>query len=97
MNNLFLILKLNKKKNIEKEDIKVIILLMNFYLDEKGDNYYDYLSVFYKLLRGFDQDLLFYYGVIILYLGDIDGLIRRFIVVVYEDIGLVNFLFFIKV
>ncbi|MXR06282.1 replication-associated recombination protein A [Mycoplasma hyorhinis] len=97
LNNLSLILKLNKKKNIEKEDIKAIIPSMNFYSDEKGDNHYDYLSAFHKSLRGSDEDASLYYGAIILHSGDIDGLIRRLIAVVHEDIGLANPLLSIKV
>jgi len=62
INNLDLVNKLSKNKNLEIKDIQNIIPSIQFSSDKNGDNHYDYLSAFHKSLRGSDADAALYYG-----------------------------------
>lgn len=54
------------------------------------DEHYDLLSALQKSIRGSDVNASLYYLGRLLFIGDIEALKRRLIVISYEDIGLAN-------
>ena len=62
----------------------------NVFIDKNGDGYYDTISAFQKSIRGSDVNASLYYLGVLLEAGDLDIIIRRLSVIVYEDIGLAN-------
>ncbi|XMB87358.1 replication-associated recombination protein A [Mycoplasmatota bacterium WC44] len=62
----------------------------NLALDKDGDNYYDILSGLQKSIRGSDVDAALHYLARLIVLEDLDSIIRRLLVIAYEDIGLAN-------
>lgn len=59
-----------------------------FELDKSDDNYYQLLSALQKSIRGSDVDASLHYLARLITLGDLNSLIRRLLVIAYEDIGL---------
>lgn len=59
-------------------------------LDKNEANYYDILSAFQKSIRGSDVHASLHYLARLITLEDLDSIIRRLLVIVYEDIGLAN-------
>ena len=59
-------------------------------LDKNQDHYYDLLSALQKSIRGSDVDASLHYLARLITLGDLQSIIRRLIVIAYEDIGLAN-------
>jgi len=57
-------------------------------LDKDSDNYYLLLSALQKSIRGSDVDAVLHYLARLIALGDLKSLIRRLLVIAYEDIGL---------
>lgn len=54
------------------------------------NDYYDILSAFQKSIRGSDVDASLHYLTRLLALNDLESIIRRLLVIVYEDVGLAN-------
>ncbi len=63
---------------------------MNHDLDDHEDHYYDLLSALQKSIRGSDVDASIHYLARLITLGDLNSIIRRLLVIAYEDIGLAN-------
>lgn len=61
---------------------------VNQSLDKDSDNYYLLLSALQKSIRGSDVDASVHYLARLLTLGDLKSIIRRLLVIAYEDIGL---------
>lgn len=59
-------------------------------LDKSDDNYYQLLSALQKSIRGSDVDASVHYLARLITLGDLNSIIRRLLVIAYEDIGLAN-------
>lgn len=59
-------------------------------LDKNQDNFYDILSAFQKSIRGSDVQASLHYLARLITLEDLESIIRRLLVIVYEDIGLAN-------
>ncbi len=59
-------------------------------LDDHEDNYYEMLSALQKSIRGSDVDASLHYLARLITLGDLEVILRRLIVIAYEDIGLAN-------
>jgi putative ATPase len=59
-------------------------------LDDHEDYFYDLLSALQKSIRGSDVDASIHYLARLLTLEDLQALIRRLLVIAYEDIGLAN-------
>jgi putative ATPase len=57
---------------------------------DDGNDYYDILSAFQKSLRGSDVQASLHYLSRLILLEDMDSIIRRLLVTVYEDVGLAN-------
>ncbi len=70
---------------------------INHDLDKNQDNYYDLLSALQKSIRGSDVDASVHYLARLLILEDLQSLIRRLLVIAYEDIGLANPMMGVKV
>jgi putative ATPase len=63
---------------------------MSHDLDKDGTHFYDLLSALQKSIRGSDCDASIHYLARLLTLEDLDSIIRRLLVIAYEDIGLAN-------
>jgi putative ATPase len=59
-------------------------------LDDHEDHFYDLLSALQKSIRGSDVDAAIHYLARLITLGDLLSIIRRLLVIAYEDIGLAN-------
>ena len=62
----------------------------NLFLDKNGDNYYNIISAFQKSIRGSDVNAALHYLARLLEAEDLEIIVRRLSVIVYEDIGLAN-------
>ena len=58
--------------------------------DKNGDNHYDVLSALQKSIRGSDVNASLHYAARLMEAGDLTSLMRRLLVIAYEDIGLGN-------
>ena len=92
-------LELAVKSTPENEDGKIIIteeIAGNclqrkvFAHDKNGDQHYDVISAFQKSIRGSDVDAALHYMARLIEVGELITLIRRLLVIAYEDIGLAN-------
>ena len=92
-------LELAVKSTPENEDGKIIIteeIAGNclqrkvFAHDKNGDQHYDVISAFQKSIRGSDVDAARHYMARLIEAGELITLIRRLLVIAYEDIGLAN-------
>ncbi len=59
-------------------------------LNDHEDNFYELLSALQKSIRGSDVDASIHYLARLITLGDLLSVIRRLLVIAYEDIGLAN-------
>lgn len=59
-------------------------------LDDHEDHYFEMLSALQKSIRGSDVDASLHYLARLITLGDLEVIIRRLLVIAYEDIGLAN-------
>ena len=66
-------------------------------LDDHEDHFYDLLSAMQKSIRGSDVDASIHYLARLITLGDLQAIIRRLLVIAYEDIGLANPMMGVKV
>jgi putative ATPase len=69
----------------------------HFDLDKNQDNFYDLLSALQKSIRGSDVDASIHYLARLITLEDLQSIIRRLLVIAYEDIGLANPMMGVKV
>lgn len=92
-------LELAVKSTPENKDGKIIIteeIAENclqrkvFAHDKNGDQHYDVISAFQKSIRGSDVDAALHYMARLIEAGELISLIRRLLVIAYEDIGLAN-------
>ena len=92
-------LELAVKSTLENEDGKIIIteeIAGNclqrkvFAHDKNGDQHYDVISAFQKSIRGSDVDAALHYMARLIEAGELITLVRRLLVIAYEDIGLAN-------
>ncbi|QFQ91820.1 replication-associated recombination protein A [Lacticaseibacillus manihotivorans] len=58
--------------------------------DSDGDAHYDLISAFQKSIRGSDVDAALHYLARLITIGDLPSILRRLLVIAYEDIGLAN-------
>lgn len=66
-------------------------------LDDHEDHFFDLLSALQKSIRGSDVDAAIHYLARLITLGDLQAIIRRLLVIAYEDIGLANPMMGVKV
>lgn len=62
----------------------------NSFHDKNGDGYYDVISAFQKSIRGSDVNGALHYLARLIDADDLEIIVRRLSVIVYEDIGLAN-------
>ena len=70
---------------------------INLDLDDHEDHFYQLLSALQKSIRGSDVDASIHYLARLITLGDLQAIIRRLLVIAYEDIGLANPMMGVKV
>lgn len=58
--------------------------------DKNGDAHYDTISAFQKSIRGSDVNASLHYLARLIEAGDLPSIVRRLLVIAYEDIGLAN-------
>ena len=58
--------------------------------DANGDAHYDVISAFQKSIRGSDVDAALHYLARLITIGDLPSILRRLLVIAYEDVGLAN-------
>lgn len=90
LNALELAVRSSQRENpiIEKEDIESCVQRKNIAGDKDGDSHYDLISAFQKSLRGSDTDAGLYYLARLIETGDLEIIVRRLLVIAYEDVGL---------
>ena len=69
----------------------------NLVNDANGDEHYDLLSALQKSIRGSDVDASLHYLARLLAGGDFQSLLRRLLIIAYEDVGLANPIIGVKV
>ncbi|WFQ90217.1 replication-associated recombination protein A [Mycoplasma feriruminatoris] len=90
LNYLELIDKLYSNEYIDLEKIKTIITISKNPTAQNGDDFHDLKSALQKSIRGSDVDAALYYFSRLIETGDYESLMRRMIIISYEDIGLAN-------
>lgn len=75
---------------IKSQTISRIAGKIHHDLDDHEDHFYDLLSALQKSIRGSDVDASIHYLARLIALGDLPSIIRRLLVIAYEDIGLAN-------
>lgn len=77
-------------KHITKEVIEEHFRNVNNRSFGTDDGHYDLLSALQKSIRGSDVNAALYYLGLLAQSGDVDSIIRRLLVIAYEDVGLAN-------
>ncbi len=67
-----------------------VVLKPNLSLDKNEDNYFNILSAFQKSIRGSDVDASLHYLARLIAMEDLKSILRRMMVIAFEDIGLAN-------
>lgn len=80
----------SSKDSITFEDVKNILKVPNYQMDENENEHYDSVSALQKSIRGSDVDAALYYLARLCIVNDLDSIKRRLLVIAYEDIGLAN-------
>lgn len=75
---------------IDETIIEACLQRKYFSHDKDGDAHYDTISAFQKSIRGSDVDASLHYLARLIEAGDLPSIIRRLLVIAYEDIGLAN-------
>lgn len=90
INILELIINLYPKEVINIDLINTIAPTSNLVNSHYGDHHHDLKSALQKSIRGSDVDASLYYLAQMLATGDCEALLRRLLIIAYEDIGLAN-------
>lgn len=77
-------------KNITLNTLTKISNRTNSLFDKNADGYYNVISAFQKSIRGSDVNAALHYLARLIDAEDLDIIVRRLSVIVYEDIGLAN-------
>ena len=80
----------SEDRNITLDTLTKITNRTNSLFDKNGDGYYNVISAFQKSIRGSDVNASLHYLARLIDAGDLDIIVRRLSVIVYEDIGLAN-------
>lgn len=78
------------KDTITIETLKTINDKPSIVIDKNDDGYYDTISALQKSIRGSDVNAALHYLAKLIVADDLDIILRRLSVIVYEDIGLAN-------
>ncbi|GEL13829.1 recombinase RarA [Lapidilactobacillus concavus] len=82
--------RVDDKIQLTLQDIEDSIQKKSFSHDKNGDAHYDVISAFQKSIRGSDTDAALHYLAELIVAGDLPSIMRRLMVIAYEDIGLAN-------
>lgn len=80
----------SKNHEITEEFLKDLNIKPIFFHDKNEDGHYDVISALQKSIRGSDPDAALHYLARLVVAEDLDIILRRLIVIAYEDIGLAN-------
>ena len=80
----------SENRTITLDTLTKITNRTNSLFDKNGDGYYNVISAFQKSIRGSDVNASLHYLAKLIDAGDLDIIVRRLSVIVYEDIGLAN-------
>lgn len=78
------------KQVVSLDDVKGILKVPNWQMDQDENEHYDSESALQKSIRGSDVDAALYYLARLCIVGDMESIKRRLLVIAYEDIGLAN-------
>lgn len=90
INILELLIKLYPQEPITLNIINAIIPNANIWSTKDSEEHHDLKSALQKSIRGSDVNAALYYLARMLASGDYETLLRRMLIIVYEDIGLAN-------
>lgn len=90
LNNLQLIINLYPDSVIDEKIIEAVSFQPNLSNFKEGNEIHDLKSALQKSIRGSDVDAAIYYLARMLASGDYEPLLRRLLIISYEDIGLAN-------
>lgn len=90
INILELINNLYPKNEITIELINKLVPQANLWNFKEGDEHHDLKSALQKSIRGSDVDAAIYYLARLLVTGDYEALLRRMLIIAYEDVALAN-------
>ncbi|AUM62556.1 replication-associated recombination protein A [Spiroplasma monobiae] len=90
LNAIEIITNLYSKEKVNNEVIKSIFDQAVTKGTGEGDEYHDLKSALQKSIRGSDVDASLHYWARLMAIGDYEVLMRRMIIMAYEDIGLAN-------
>lgn len=76
--------------NVTQEIVEECLQRKALNSDKNGDAHYDVISAFQKSIRGSDTDAALHYVGRLIESGDLVSIMRRLLVIAYEDIGLAN-------
>lgn len=80
----------NYNSNELNEEVLSSLINSNIQYQKNGDEHYDYISAFQKSIRASDVQASVYYLGKLLTSGDYKIILRRIIIIAYEDVGLAN-------
>ena len=90
INTLELLAIASADKHIDNDLLAKVVPKANQKIDKDSDFYYNLLSALQKSIRGSDPNAALYYLAILAESDDLKSIIRRLLVIAYEDIGLAN-------
>ncbi|KRM93654.1 crossover junction endodeoxyribonuclease [Lentilactobacillus senioris DSM 24302 = JCM 17472] len=76
--------------NIDLQTVEECLQRKAINADRDGDAHYDVISALQKSIRGSDTDAALHYAARLIEAGDLISLMRRLLVIAYEDVGLAN-------
>ena len=80
----------NNQRHITLDDAKDCLQKGAFVSDKDGDMHYDVMSAFQKSIRGSDVNAALHYLARLIEAGDLPTIVRRLLVISYEDVGLAS-------
>lgn len=80
----------NPDVKIQTADVEQVLQQRAIAGDKDGDEHYNLLSALQKSIRGSDTDATLHYLARLIQVGDLVSIVRRFLVIAYEDIGLAD-------
>ncbi|MEX6365946.1 replication-associated recombination protein A [Staphylococcus haemolyticus] len=80
----------NEFRHITLQDAKDCLQKGAFVSDKDGDMHYDVMSAFQKSIRGSDVNAALHYLARLIEAGDLPTIVRRLLVISYEDVGLAS-------
>lgn len=81
---------IDNQRHITLQDAKDCLQKGAFVSDKDGDMHYDVMSAFQKSIRGSDVNAALHYLARLIEAGDLPTIVRRLLVISYEDVGLAS-------